>query len=412
MSSLRVELEQRAQRLRAAGTRLQSRSASEVLAVLCDLLDAWSDPASVWRTRLERELPGATGFSPEVVREGLSRGLAAFTGDRLRELVARELRPGDLGFPLTSVLLAGSIPMPSLLSLVLPLVLRSPVLAKTASRDPVSPHVFAETIGELDAELRRCIDVVSFPGEDADCSRVLLSSDCVVATGSDETMSEIERRVPAHTRLIRHGHAMSVAALGPETDADKDLSDAAVRLALDISLWDQLGCLSPLAVFVEDAAGGRSEQLAASLADALAHAQERLPRGEIAPASAAAIAHERDEARMRAAAGQRIVVHASADTSWTAVLEPDAQWRPVPLHRFVRIHPVDSREALLEALAPLHRHLACVGLEGFAEAGPEIARTLCERGASRVCRFGEMQSPPLGWERGNSPLCRPLVQPA
>jgi hypothetical protein len=189
------------------------------------------------------------------------------------------------------------------------------------------------------------------------------------------------------------------------------LSDAAVRLALDISLWDQLGCLSPLAVFVEDAAGGRSELLAASLADALAQTQQRLPRGEIAPASAAAIAHERDEARMRAAAGQGVVVHASADTSWTAVLEADARWRPAPLHRFVRIHPVDSREALLEALAPLHRHLACVGLEGFAEAGPEIARTLCERGASRVCRFGEMQSPPLGWERGNSPLCRPLVQP-
>src|SRR5262249_59914288 len=107
---------------------------------LAGLVDARRAPRSPWRREVEAELPGAAGFAPEVVREGLARGLAGFGGDALRALVDAELggvaalegsgRRAVSGFDATAVVLAGSIPMPTLVALVAPLALRSPVLAK------------------------------------------------------------------------------------------------------------------------------------------------------------------------------------------------------------------------------------------------------------------------------------------
>ena len=74
------------------------------------------------------------------MREGLAVALANWDGNALRRLVASELDPKGArkGFDVTAVLLAGSIPMPSLLALIAPLAVGSPVLAKPASRDPVT----------------------------------------------------------------------------------------------------------------------------------------------------------------------------------------------------------------------------------------------------------------------------------
>jgi len=186
--------------LRESGAELRRRPVEATLDALADVLDGWRDPESSWRHALEAELPEATGFSPEVVREGLRLGLEPFSGAKLRELVAHELGgrngPGHddefvSGFDTTAVVLAGSIPMPTLLALIAPLALQSPVLAKTASHDPVTARHFARSLAEVDPLLGRCIACVEFPSHASDCVDALLAADCVVAFGSDEAMAAI-----------------------------------------------------------------------------------------------------------------------------------------------------------------------------------------------------------------------------
>ncbi len=269
--------------LREAGAKLRRRPARETLDALARVVDGWSDPSGAWRHALETELPGATGFSAPMVRAGLARGLDAWSGDALRELVAREIGTPErldsararmaAGFDVTAVLLAGSIPMPTLVSLLAPLALRSPVLAKSASRDPVTPRLLARSLAETDAELAQCLEIVDIPGADAERTGALLEADCVVATGSDETISAVRARVQPDRRLVVRGHRVSVAALGAASNGDAALEDVAARLALDVALWDQLGCLSPIAVYVvgEDAA----DRVAAALARALAARDHR-----------------------------------------------------------------------------------------------------------------------------------------
>ncbi len=399
--------------LRTAGAELRRRPAREVIDALAAVLDRWRDREAPERRALERDLPAATGFSAENVREGLARGLAPWRGDALRGLAERELRRGGAfarGHDVTSVLLAGSIPMPTLWAVIAPLALRSPALVKAASRDPITAALAARSISAINPGLGRCIDVVGFPGEDGACMAVFLAADCVVATGSDATIASLEPRIGASQVLLRHGHRLSIAVLGPRACAGAALGEAARGLALDTALWDQQGCLSPVAVYVV-ADTEACRRVGAALAQALDAIGRTLPPGVVEPRAAALAAHERAGAELRAAAGRDVVLHRAADSTWTVVCEADSAARPAPLHRFLRVHPVTSVDQLEEALAPLAAHLAGTALAGFGESEPAIEQRLRSLGASRVCAPGELQSPPLDWPRDGLAALGSLAQP-
>jgi hypothetical protein len=405
--------------LREAGARLRVRPFAHTLDALCSVLDGFRDARSQWRAELESELPEATGFSRAAVREGLSRGLAEWSGDALRALVARELgaavalepgaRRAPIGFDATAVLLAGSIPMPSLLAMLAPLLLLSPVLVKPASRDRVTPRVVARAIAAADPLLGGCVALADVAGGDAPALTALLTADCVVATGSDATIAAVSARVTPPRRLVAAGHRLSLAAVGDAASRGEALAAAAEGLSLDVALWDQQGCLSPIAVLVTGG-GAAADRVAEALAAALEQAEKRWPRGRIDAAGAALFAHERAEAELRAAAGRRVAVFTGADQAWCVVREEDAAPRPAPLNRFVRVAPVADTGALLDAVAPLRRHLAGVAIAGFAAGEAALAAALARCGASRTCAPGALQAPPLDWHREGRGVLTPLAR--
>jgi hypothetical protein len=384
------------------------------------VLDGWSDPDSRWRRALAKELPEATGFTPEVVSEGLRIGLAEWTGEALRELVTAELGPQALhvpsarsiatGFDTTAVILAGAIPMPTLIALIAPLALRSPVIAKVGARDRVTARHVAQSLEEVDELLGRCLDVIDFPGDDGDCVDALLAAGCVVATGSDATIAAVRSRLPATARMIGYGHRLSVAAVGADSIHGDALRDAAERLALDVVLWDQLGCLSPIAAFVIDASGQAARRFAAQLAEALEELSVRLPRGSVDTTAAAQIAQERSEAEIRAAAGAAVEVHTGRQNAWTVIAEPSPEIRPAPLHRFIRVVAVTDHVELFAAVARFGPHLAAVGVVGFGRETQNVAQHFTTLGASRICPLGRMQAPPFGWRHDNQGVLAPLAR--
>jgi hypothetical protein len=408
-------------RLDVARRRLSARSREGILAVLGTVLEQWRDPKSKCRQRLLAEFPAQSGFSPPVVSAGLDLALDQWTGEALAQAIEAELDPPGLApphqvspFSMTSVILAGAIPMPNLLGPLLPLCVQSPVLVKSASRDAVTPGLLAESVAAVDPELGRCIEVVSFNSDDEESLGRFLAAECVVASGSDETIAAIGRRIRPSQRFVAYGHKLSLAVVNAERCGEDWCQQTAEALALDIALWDQLGCLSPAAVFV---LGRDAENAGRTLSHALAQALERLqtalPRGEVSLETAASIHHEREEARMRGAGGADVRVHASEGTDWTVIAEPDAQWRPGPLHRFIRVHALARLEQLGDALRPVVRNLSSVALAGF-EAGEdktaEITRELSLLGAARLCPPGRLQAPPIGWRHDGRPLVLPLAR--
>jgi hypothetical protein len=405
-------------RLRDAGAALRRRPIADVVEALGAVLEGWRDPNSQWRKDLETQLPAATGFFKPLIRKGLEEALHGWTSEALRALAIRELGPLEeldtatgrrvSSFDLTAVLLAGSIPMPSLLAILAPLVVRSSVLAKPAARDPITPLLVARSITEVDPELGRCVEIANFEGNHEGCMSTFLQADCIFAMGSDAAIAAVQAQVRPPRRLVVDGHRLSLAVVAPPADA-APLSHLADRLALDVALWNQLGCLSPIAVFVV----GNSQQagaLAEALALALGQAEKTWPRGSIDPAVASSIARERAEAELRQAAGRSVAVHGSDSTAWTVILEDGPEPRLVPLHRFIRVIPVADHAQLLDAVRPMGPHLAAVAIEGFEAATNNLTRALADLGASRICAPGTLQRPPLDWRHGGRGVLTPLVR--
>jgi hypothetical protein len=401
--------------LRKNARALRERSAARTLESLGALLETLREPGSSPRRELERRLPEATGFSTEVVRAGLAHALEPLSDDALARLVESELGGVDAlegrgpvlveGFETTAVVLAGALPTPTLMALLAPLVLRSGVLAKVSSHDPVTARCLRESLEEIDPALAGCLEVASFPGADEPRMEALLEADCVMASGSDATIAALAQRVRAPRRTVWRGHRLSLAVVGPHLSGIDELEACARGLAFDVALWDQLGCLSPVAVLVTGAE--QADSLAEALAAALEHAEARWPLGRVPGQAAARIAQEREEAEFRAAAGRSVRLLAGG--RWTVVREEGPRHRPAPLHRFLRIHPC-GEAGILDALRPLGAHLAGVALCGFGRDQEELAAKIGRMGASRVCPPGRLQAPPLGWHQDGQGVLLPLAR--
>jgi hypothetical protein len=410
----RAAVEAALARLREARRALRSRRAAETVDALADVLDAWSAADSPWQKRLADALPAPTGFGAAMVREGLARGLAPYTGAALRALVDAELGGIEAletgrsdGFETTATVLAGAIPLPTFVAILAPLALRSPVLVKPPAHDPVTAPLLARSLAERDALLGACVEIADFRRDDAEAMQALCAAPCVAATGSDAAVAAIRARVAPSARFLASGHRFSVALLGPEAAHGEALARATDGLALDVALWDQVGCLSPVSVHVADADPRAADRVADALAASLDVAERRWPRGRVGVEVAAAIARERDAAALRGCA-----VAASRGTEWTVVREQAAALRASPLHRFVRVHPCGGAVEALDALRPHAAQLAAVALDGFGAAAEGIATSLRALGASRVCAPGTLQSPPLSWPRDGRGVLIPFARHA
>lgn len=402
-----------AERLRAEGALLRARPQSEVVDQLATVVDAWRDARGRWQRELAPRVAASGGFSEANVRRDLSQALEAWSGDALRDVVRKELGDSnERGHELTSVLLAGCIPMPTILQTLLVLAVRSPTLVKLASRDRVTAHLVRDSVAEVDAQLGRCIEVLEPEAtREPGAAAAFFSSPCVVASGSDETINGVRALMTHENSLVAYGHRLSIAVIG---EGALDGATAAA-LASDVAAWDQLGCLSPAVAFV---VGGSDEALTAfgkAVAAHLEQLEHEAPRGELDASTAASIRAERETARLRfaSATGSREfapAVHSSAGSEWTVVLEaddgPEAELRSTPLHRFLRIHPVRDAEALERLAAPLAPWLSTLATAGLSDGEHDRIAAL---GGERICRPGEMQAPALGWHRDGLALLRPLI---
>jgi hypothetical protein len=402
-------------RIVVAGEALRSISLEERLHLVRLVLEDWTRADSPWRRELVTLFSEDSPFHEGTIREGLDAALRAWKPDALVECAMRELAPAlhsdSLAlspFAWTAVLAGGGIPMPTLLSGLLPLILGSPVLLREASGDRVTAGLLKRSLEKRSEILAAAFEHISFASEDTAFAELLVAP-CVVATGSDETIRSISNRLLPSQRFVAYGHQFSIGILGPHLpeseDSIKRISEA---FALDIARWDQLGCLSPVVLYLVGLDPSTNESIANALASALENLQGTMPRGSMSTAVRAGHANEIAEARMREAEGLATLFEGSDSV---VVLEANTDPRPAPLHRFIRLMPVASLDRLEEALAPFSGHLSNVATTGFS---PDQARDLIEflsrLGTSRLTNPGRLQTPPIDWPHDGMPLLTPMAR--
>jgi len=405
-----TELQQLAAALKAARERvLRRRSVDDVLRVLGAVVERWLDRDSPWRRRAEAELPAASGFSAAMIRHGLPLLLEPLGAVAVGRLLDEELggrgRIAELGgTPLIVHVLSGNIPALGASPIVLSLAIASAALVKTGHGDPVFPPLFVASIAEVDADLAECVAAVYWTGGRLDVEAAAFdAADLVVASGSDATVADIERRTSG--RFVGHGHRVSFAAIARES-----LDDAAAvahRLAYDATLWDQQGCLSPQLAYVERGGARRVEEFAAEVGRQLERLAGELPPRRSSLEEQAALQRFREEAEWRGVRGEEIAVFRSpGGLRWTVVYDGTPAFLPTPLNRTLWIKPVADLNEISAVLAPVRRYLEAAGVAAAPRRYDELGGILAAAGVHRVCPLGEMQRPDLTWRPGGRPRVR------
>jgi hypothetical protein len=394
----------------AAATHLRQRSIDRLLEHLDAVASQWVAPDSRPRRVAERILPAVTGFSSEMIRHGLPWLLEPLRGEAIAALLSSELggreckgRVAVAPLCITHVM-SGNIPGLAAAPMLLSLALRSAPFIKPAAGDLLFPALLAASIAEIDEELGQCIGVAPWRGGDAAIEEIAFAeSELVVASGSDAAIEAIRGRVRG--RCIAHGHKISFAAIGRESLNDAgNARRIAQRLAYDVSVWDQQGCLSPQLCYVEG--GGRilPNEFAESLAVALDECARELPGRRLSFEEQAAILGFRQEAEWRAADEPEAgLLSSEGGIDWSVSVEPDARFVPSCLNRCVRLKVVPDLAVLSSALAPHRRHLEAAGLAVGADRLHEIASLLANCGVHRICPIGTMQRPTLSWRPSGRP---------
>lgn len=356
-----------------------------------DLLAAWGDtvatflrPGSLERRALDPPLARLCNLS----RDGLKAGLEAVLGGVRREpaaaLAARVSKPAPEAAGPVLAVLASNLPGLAVQPLLPALLLRRPVLLKSPSAEPLFAPAFLAALARREPRLADAVAALTWRGGDAGLEApVLAAVGTVLAYGEREALDDLERRAPG--RVIEYGPKTSLAVIGRDADA----REAAEGLARDVALFDQRGCLSIAAVYT----AGDAPVLAARLADALADLARRWPAGRPARPVMAAVQHLRLEAEMRGLWQSSLPLR-----DGTVIVEADAEFRPSPGLRTVRVHPLEDLSKLPGLLAPWRGRLQGAALAG--EDAWRLAPALAELGISRCAPPGELQSPDAAWHNG------------
>lgn len=410
---------------------LLPRSTESIIQTLHEVARQWLAPHSPWRALALQEAPARTGFSRPMLESGLEAFFQLLTPRNLQALITQDLgHPQRLerliandaetflgaqsqarGPALITHWTAGRLPTPVFTAIIHGLLVRSAQFVKCATGSSFLPRLFAHSLRDLEPKLAACLEIAEWKGgSEALESALFAETDCVVASGSDETMAALRRTLPARTRLVAHGHRVSAGYIAREALGPYDEARTLEAAARDIVTWDQLGCLSPQVIFVETGGLLPPEAFAARLAEELAKGEVTLPRGPVDAETSAAIFQRREYYRIRAAALDNTQVWMSPDsTAWSVVYEADAKFQLSCLHRFILVKAVETLDECLHQAEEFRGQWSTVGLAAVGVRAAELAQAFADWGVTRICPLGHMQFPPLTWRHDGRPVLGDLV---
>jgi len=410
---------------------LLQHSTQSVVSLLSGVAKKWLEPEYPLRKLALEQGPGLSGFSLGTLRAGLDAFFQELTPEAFQALLEQDLgHPERLdrmsaslperqlhraavatGPELQVHITAGNLPSPALSSLVLGLLVRSAQFVKCASGTALLPRLFAHSLYDAEPKIGACLEIAEWRGGQVELERALFEkADCVTATGNDETLNEIRQRLPAKVRFLGYGHRVSFAYIAHSALVVSKELQLVARAAADVVAWDQLGCLSPHVVYVQQGGSLGPEQFAEILARELERLEDLEPRAEVAAATAAAIASRRALYEVRAAHSPDTRQWCSkGSTAWTVVYEADPRFQASCLHRFIYVKSVRDLTEALQAAESVRGKVSTVGLAATGDQAPDLAVELARWGAARVCPLGRMQQPPLTWRHDGRPALRELV---
>ena len=206
------------------------------------------------------------------------------------------------------------------------------------------------------------------------------SGDQVFAYGAAATLAAVRGSLPKGSLLHGHGPGFGLAAL--QHSEHSRFTGLAHALALDVTLFDQRGCLSPRLVLFEGPLTS-ARDFTRVLASALTRRELEVPPGPLQAEEQAELSHQRSAlayAGILEPAGSGFVALLEGGTTPLASL-------PTLGARSLIVVAVDDAAVKVREIEPQITTFAAAGSSAFVAA---LAAALPR---ARTARFGEMQRP-------------------
>jgi len=379
-----------------------------IVRAIADAAARWSDADFPPRVRLLEAIGERTGYSSPVVEYALDRLFFPLTVPAIESVIVDELgsldaldhvverpgRPNATARPVGRVCILSSRTTigVALIPAIFALAAKCDVLVKDRE-DGLIRAFFATLHEELDAT-RDAARARAWDGErDA---HDLGAFDAIAAFGDDATLARIRAHLAPHARFVAYGTKASIGYVTREAlHTPQSAQAAADGAARDMLLYDTQGCLSLHALFVERNGTIDTASFLALFEAALERANVEFPLGAHDAQSMARRAHARRLALFRGASDTASVD--DAHDGWLVLVDPPHEEPPPFLARTVLVRTVTDPP---EAAAYLAHHRVPVEAVALASKRPDTLQLATTLGASRITRFGALQSPPLGGYHG------------
>ena len=401
-----------AEHLARRGTEaIESLDGERLETAFAGAIEAFRDPHSPERRRLDPDLARAAGLSQPCLDASLDALLDGFSATEIAAVLGRgrALRAGSPSRPPNDredrhrsprlphlLVLAAHPPGLVLQPLLAGLAAAAAVLVKSSTREPFFAPAFAAALAAREPALGEAIAAVVWRGGEAAIeSNLQAVVDRVVGYGDRRTIDALRRH--AGDKLVAFGPKASVAIVDGDLSRT-ELESVARELARDVALFEQRGCLSLQAIY---AGAAIAEPLADALAAALADTARRWPPPALEPAEAATVRLAREET---AFLGGRVA--AIPIDCGTVLVDRRAVFVPSPGHRTVRVHAIPAATAAIDILRPFAGRLQGAALAGSGAAA--AAAGLRRLGVSHLCAPGKLQSPGASWANGGIDLVAAL----
>lgn len=318
-----------------------------------------ADPRDALGIEARAVLPRVTGLSPQGVELGLVRCLEIAPSEAEIGALLASVEPA----PAAHVLLSANVFIAAHRAIALALAASERVLVRPSRREPEMALLLARGAPGL---FQVASELSPAPG------------DHVFAYGSDETLSKVRAGLPPGVTLHAHGTGLGLVVVDLLALGESELDDCAVRLARDVILFDQRGCLSPRVAAVLGPAE-EARRFASALAAALAHQETIVPLGRLSGDEAEQVTRYRDSIRYAAEIFP-------AGRGWVGLDRTSGLLLVPPPGRNVHVVRMDG----LDGLAPLRGRVASFATHGAARLGRDLASLFP---GARPSMIGEMQAP-------------------
>jgi hypothetical protein len=311
---------------------------------------------------------------------------------------------------LTSAVLTANVPGLSYLPMVRALMVKSPLIAKLASNEPIFGPAWIKSVADIEPPLAECVALCQWQGAHDLLQKAMFEpAEVAILYGGEQTCRSLREVIGPHKKIIEHGHKIGLLMVGDEGLSDLAAArDLARRIALDVAMFDQRACVAPQILYAERNHPVSTLELTALIEEALIDLEKDFPPSTLSVDTGASLAMARNIALFESAQHEKMELFARS--SATLIHEKDATFSTVLPTRFLRVCPVDDLAQVVDILRPFESYLQNVGIESSPAKLAELAEKLSAIGVSRLTRPGLMHRPSMRWKHDGISTFSDLVR--